>query len=177
MRRERVFITHPCSSPTVSPTAARPGMARAAQAGGGVVAESAGPGRDGSAPGAEDRKADTPRNGGDEDRPSGLAAGTASAEQRTSAGTNGVNANDATAIGAGNGVAPWVRCYAERTQAPALLVPAADDQPWRLHTRGGGAVGPEGGGFFFPQPPGRGSPPLLRGPRDAPTPPGPVRAA
>src|SRR5258706_9657299 len=117
-------------------------MARAAQAGGGVVAESAGPGRDGSAPGAEDRKADTPRNGGDEDRPSGLAAGTASAEQRTSAGTNGVNASDATAIGAGNGVAPWVRCYAGRTQEPALLFPAAGDPPVRPHHRGGRALEP-----------------------------------
>src|SRR5258706_10376231 len=123
-------------------------MARAAQAGGGVVAESAGPGRDGSAPGAEDRKADTPRNGGDEDRPSGLAARTASAEQRSSAGTNGVNASDATAIGAGNGVAPWVRGYAERTQEAALLFPAPDDPPWRLHTRGRGAVCPKVGDPF-----------------------------
>ncbi|HEX9514831.1 MAG TPA: SDR family NAD(P)-dependent oxidoreductase [Streptosporangiaceae bacterium] len=152
IRREQVFITHPCSRPTVSPTAARPGMARAAQAGGGVVAESAGPGRDGSAPGAEDRKADTPRNGGDEDRPSGLAARTASAEQRSSAGTNGVNASDATAIGAGNGVAPWVRCYAERTQEPALLVPAADDRPWRLHTGGCGPLDQKVGDLFAHDP-------------------------
>src|SRR5260221_12395266 len=123
MRRERVFITHPCSSPTVSPTAARPGMARAAQTSGGVVAESAGPGRDGGAPSAEDRKADTPRNGGDEDRPSGLAAGMASAEQRSSAGTNGVNASDATAIGGGNGVAPWGRRDEGRTPEPGSLVP------------------------------------------------------
>jgi enediyne polyketide synthase len=128
----------------------------------------AGSPRDGGADSPQDAGAGTPQDAGagspqgggadpahqarteaGEDRRSAVAAGTASAEPRSSAATSGVNASDATAIGAGTGVAPWFRCYAERTQEPALVVPAADDQPWRLHTGGCGPLDQKVGALFL----------------------------
>jgi len=119
----------------------------------------AGSQQDGRAGGAQDGQAGSQQDGrahpthetrtdGGEDHRSGVAAGTASAEPRTSAGTNGFRAGDTTAVGAGTGIAPWFRCYAERTQEPALVVPTSDDQPWRLHTGGCGPLDQKVGDLF-----------------------------
>ena len=70
-------------------------------------------------------------------------------EARTDAG------DGATTIGAETGTALRFRCYAERTQEPALVGPAADDQPWRLYTGGCGPLDQKVGDLF-PHDPGAG---------------------
>ena len=78
--------------------------------------------------------------------PAASAAPAASAGQTRAAGANtegaviGRDAGDPAAIHAGAGAKPWYRCYAERTQPPALPLPVGDDQPWRIYTGGCGSL-------------------------------------
>jgi enediyne polyketide synthase len=61
---------------------------------------------------------------------------------------SGSTALNPSAITSETGMATGFHCYAERTQEPALAVPTADDQPWRLHTGGCGPLDQKVGDLF-----------------------------
>jgi len=90
-------------------------------------------------PSAPERKPDSPveTDAADEGGQPELvnAATTEPAERQVPAGAmvdSPAQAPDSSVVG----VAPWIRCYAERTQPTEPPLSAPDDQPWRLHTGG-----------------------------------------